>query len=74
MTETREQLKSRIFSKLETVFENHLDYIQINDEESEGIYCEHADCEKCLEPQQLTSCPKTRTLTIEIAYVSQVRG
>jgi len=79
MSETREQLKKRIFEMIDRTFENHLDNVQITDEESESIYCkkafidEHKDDipDKCPEPQELASfdhCP-ARTLKIEISYV-----
>lgn len=78
--ETREELKKRIFKKLDKVFENHLDNVQISDEESESIYCkkafiDHHDGEEipdeCPEPQILASYENAaaRTLTIEINYV-----
>ena len=77
MSETREQLKKRIFEMIDRTFENHLDNVQITDEESESIYCkafideQKEISDKCPEPQELASfdhCP-ARTLKIEISYV-----
>ena len=80
--ETREQLKKRLFDKIDKVFENHLDNVQITDEESESIYCKKAFIDshfgtedeipdECPEPQLLATYDDTnaRTLTIEISYV-----
>jgi hypothetical protein len=81
LSETREQLKARIFAMIDKVFENHLDNIQIIDEEFESIYCEKGFMENgnpiipCPEPQTLASfdsCP-TRTLKIEISYVRDAK-
>jgi len=77
MSETREQLKDRIFNMIDGAFENHLDNVQITDEESESIYCKKAFIDRdapdgdCPEPQELASFDHSpaRTLKIEISYV-----
>lgn len=77
MAETREQVKARIIRKLDEIFENHLDNVEISDTEEENLYCKKAFIDddepdgECPEPQEMASfdhCP-TRTLKIEIAYV-----
>lgn len=79
MSETREELKRRIFRKIDKVFENHLDNVEISDTEEENLYCKKAFIDddapdgECPEPQEMASfdhCP-TRTLTIEISYVPE---
>jgi len=78
--ETREELKKRLFKKIDKAFENHLDNVQIRDEESESIYCKKAFIDthdgeelpdECPEPQILASFDGSaaRTLVIEINYV-----
>ena len=78
--ETREELKKRLFKKIDKVFENHLDNVQITGEDSESIYCKEAFIDHhhgeeipdgCPEPQLLASYANSiaRTLTIEISYV-----
>ena len=79
MSETREQLKDRIFVMIDRAFEHHLDNVQIVDEESESLYCKRAFIDKdqpdgdCPEPQELASFDhaSARTLKIEISYVKE---
>lgn len=81
MSETREELKKRIFAKIEKAFENHLDNVVIEDNYEENFFCKKAYIdegepqEDCPEPQEMAAYDDVadKCLRIEIHYVVDLK-